>query len=68
VVIVGLGASGPQIVEGWYGQPWGKPYYRMRDYIQIMRKILRREGPVSYDGREISLPYTGAGATGLGKP
>jgi len=67
-MIVGLGASGPQIVEGWYGQPWGKPYYRMRDYIQIMRKILRREGPVSYDGREISLPYTGAGATGLGKP
>jgi alkanesulfonate monooxygenase SsuD/methylene tetrahydromethanopterin reductase-like flavin-dependent oxidoreductase (luciferase family) len=67
-MIVGLGVSGPQIVEGWYGQPWGKPYWRVRDYIEIMRKIFRREGPVSHDGREISLPYTGDGATGLGKP
>ena len=67
-MIVGLGVSGPQIVEGWYGQPWGKPYYRVRDYVEIMQKIFRREGPVSHDGREISLPYTGEGATGLGKP
>jgi F420-dependent oxidoreductase-like protein len=67
-MIVGLGVSGPQIVEGWYGQPWGKPYWRARDYIEIMRKIFRREGPVGHDGREISLPYTGQGATGLGKP
>lgn len=67
-MIVGLGVSGPQIVEGWYGQPWGKPYYRVRDYIQIMRKIFRREGPVSHEGREISLPFTGEGTTGLGKP
>jgi F420-dependent oxidoreductase-like protein len=67
-MIVGLGVSGPQIVEGWYGQPWGKPYWRVRDYVEIMRKIFRREGPVSHDGREISLPYTGEGATGLGKP
>jgi F420-dependent oxidoreductase-like protein len=67
-MIVGLGASGPQIVEGWYGQPWGKPYWRVRDYIEIMRKVFRRDGPVTHDGREISLPYTGAGATGLGKP
>jgi F420-dependent oxidoreductase-like protein len=67
-MIVGLGVSGPQIVEGWYGQPWGKPYWRVRDYIEIMRKIFRREGPASHDGREISLPYTGDGATGLGKP
>src|SRR5215203_6033030 len=66
--LAGIGVSGPQIVEGWYGQPWGKPYWRMRDYVAIMRKIFKREGPVSYDGREISLPYTGAGATGLGKP
>jgi F420-dependent oxidoreductase-like protein len=67
-MIVGLGVSGPQIVEGWYGQPWGKPYWRVRDYVEIMRKIFRRDGPVSHDGREISLPYTGDGATGLGKP
>jgi F420-dependent oxidoreductase-like protein len=66
--ICGIGVSGPQIVEGWYGQPWGRPYYRLRDYIQIMRKIFRREGPVTHRGREISLPYTGPGAIGLGKP
>jgi F420-dependent oxidoreductase-like protein len=66
--IAGLGVSGPQIVEGWYGQPWGKPYWRMRDYVAIMRKIFRREGPVSHDGREIALPYTGPGAMGIGKP
>ncbi|HZT48555.1 MAG TPA: LLM class F420-dependent oxidoreductase [Hyphomicrobiaceae bacterium] len=66
--IAGIGVSGPQIVEGWYGQPWGKPYYRIRDYVAIMRKIFRREGPVSHDGREISLPYTGPGAMGVGKP
>ena len=67
-VIAGFGVSGPQIVEGWYGQPWGNPYWRLRDYIQIIRKINLREGPVSHQGREISLPYTGEGATGLGKP
>ena len=66
--IAGIGVSGPQIVEGWYGQPWGKPYYRMRDYVAIMRKIFDREGPVTHDGREISLPYTGPGAMGIGKP
>jgi len=67
-MILGLGVSGPQIVEGWYGQPWGKPYWRVRDYVQIMQDIFRREGPVSHQGREISLPYTGEGSTGLGKP
>jgi len=67
-MILGLGVSGPQIVEGWYGQPWGKPYWRVRDYVEILRKILRREGPVWHVGREISLPYDGEGATGLGKP
>jgi F420-dependent oxidoreductase-like protein len=66
--IMGLGVSGPQIVEGWYGQPWGVPYYRLRDYMQIVRKISRREAPVSHEGREISLPYTGPGSSGLGKP
>jgi F420-dependent oxidoreductase-like protein len=67
-MIAGLGVSGPQIVEGWYGQPWGKPYWRVRDYVEIMQKIFRREGPVAHEGKEISLPYTGEGATGLGKP
>jgi len=67
-MVVGLGVSGPQIVEGWYGQPWGRPVARMRDYIAIMKQIWRREGPVSYSGDEISLPYEGEGATGLGKP
>ncbi len=67
-VIAGLGVSGPQIVEGWYGEPWGKPYWRLRDYIQIMRKVSLREDPVSHDGREYQLPYTGEGAIGIGKP
>ena len=66
--IAGIGVSGPQIVEGWYGQPWGRPYYRMKDYVAIMRKIFAREEPVTHDGREISLPYTGEGSAGLAKP
>lgn len=67
-MVVGLGVSGPQIVEGWYGQPWGKPATRIRDYVAILRKIWRREDPVSHAGAEIALPYAGPGATGLGKP
>jgi F420-dependent oxidoreductase-like protein len=67
-VIVGLGVSGPQIVEGWYGEPWGRPYYRLRDYVTIMRKIFQREAPVAHTGREISLPYGGPGSSGMGKP
>src|SRR5262245_17198075 len=66
--ICGLGVSGPQIVEGWYGQPWGKPNTRIRDYVAIMRKIFERKAPVSHPGKEIALPYTGAGAMGIGKP
>lgn len=66
--ICGIGVSGPQIVEGWYGQPWGKPYWRIRDYVTIMRQVFRREQPVSHAGREISLPYTGEGSMGIGKP
>lgn len=67
-VICGIGVSGPQIVEGWYGQPWGKPYYRIKDYVNIMKKIWAREEPVIHEGREISLPFTGEGALGIGKP
>ena len=66
--ICGLGVSGPQIVEGWYGQPWGKPNARIRDYVAIMRKVLERKEPVTHQGKEISLPYTGEGAMGIGKP
>ena len=67
-VVVGIGVSGPQIVEGWYGQPWGKPATRVRDYVTIMRKIWRREEPVTHDGKEIALPYVGEGSSGLAKP
>ena len=66
--IAGLGVSGPQIVEGWYGEPWGRPYYRLKDYVEIMRKIFKREAPVEHDGKEYRLPYDGADATGVGKP
>lgn len=68
--IAGLGVSGPQIVEGWYGEPWGRPYYRLKDYIEIMQKIFERRGPVSHQGREIELPYPkdAKGSSGLGKP
>ncbi|MCA9821618.1 MAG: LLM class F420-dependent oxidoreductase [Dehalococcoidia bacterium] len=67
-VICGIGVSGPQIVEGWYGQPWGRPYYRIKDYVEICRKIWAREEGLTHDGKEISLPYTGEGAMGIGKP
>src|SRR5262245_12517545 len=66
--IIGLGASGPQVVEGWHGVSYAKPVTRMREYIQTMRKIMQREGPVEFDGEIYQLPYRGAGATGLGKP
>jgi F420-dependent oxidoreductase-like protein len=67
-VIAGLGMSGPQIVEGWYGQPWGRPYYRLKDYVAIMRQVFRREQPVELAGKEFQLPYSGPGALGIGKP
>ena len=66
--IVGLGASGPQVVEGWHGVPYGKPVTRTKEYIRIMRKIMAREGPVEFDGEVYQLPCKGEGTTGLGKP
>ncbi len=66
--ILGLGPSGPQVVEGWHGGPYGKPLTRLREYITIIREILRREKPVEFQGEYYQLPYRGPGATGLGRP
>jgi F420-dependent oxidoreductase-like protein len=66
--ILGLGVSGPQVVEGWYGMPFAKPLARTREYIGILRDIWARKGPVTNDGEHYPLPYPGADATGLGKP
>ncbi len=67
-VILGLGVSGPQVVEGWYGQPFAKPLSRTREYVDIIRQVLRRETPVQNDGPHYPLPYQGEGSWGLGKP
>jgi F420-dependent oxidoreductase-like protein len=66
--ILGLGVSGPQVVEGWYGAPFGKPLARTREYVSIIRQVLAREAPVTSDGPHYPLPYTGPGADGLGRP
>jgi F420-dependent oxidoreductase-like protein len=66
--ILGLGPSGPQVVEGWHGVPYGKPLTRTREYIAIVRKILAREAPLEHKGEHYQIPYTGPDATGLGKP
>lgn len=63
--VLGLGASGPQVVEGWYGQPYPKPLARTREYVEIVRKILAREAPVAFEGEHYHLPYRGG--TGMGK-
>lgn len=67
-VILGLGVSGPQVVEGWYGRPFDKPLARTREYIDIIRQVLRRDRAVSSPGPHYPLPYTGPGAWGMGKP
>ena len=63
--ILGLGASGPQVVEGWYGQPYPKPLARTREYVEVVRTIVRRDAPVEYHGEFFDMPYDGG--TGLGK-
>src|SRR5580765_1450589 len=65
---LGLGVSGPQVVEGWYGQPFGKPLARTREYVDIVRQVLARTGPVTSPGPHYPLPYTGPGSIGMGKP
>jgi len=67
-VLLGLGTSGPQVAEGWHGQEWGKPLARTREYVEIVRAILRREAPLEHHGEHYDIPYTGPGSTGLGKP
>jgi F420-dependent oxidoreductase-like protein len=65
-VLLGLGLSGPQVVEGWHGQPYGKPLARTREYVEIVRRILAREEPLDFQGEEYQIPIPGG--TGLGKP
>ena len=66
--LLGLGVSGPQVVEGWHGQPFGKPLGRTREYVSIVRAILARERPLEHKGDHYQIPYRGPEATGLGKP
>ena len=67
-VVLGMGVSGPQVVEGWYGQPFAKPLARTREVVDIIRQVLAREAPVTNDGPHYPLPYRGEGSLGLGKP
>ncbi len=67
-LVLGLGVSGPQVVEGWYGGPFAEPLARTRQYVDIVRQVLRRDGVVTSEGRHHRLPYDGPGALGLGKP
>src|SRR3954453_3567678 len=65
-LILGVGVSGPQVVEGWYGQPFPRPMERTREFVALLRKMLRRDEPVTFDGKHYQLPYRGG--AGLGKP
>jgi F420-dependent oxidoreductase-like protein len=67
-MLLGLGLSGPQVVEGWHGVPYGKPLTRTREYVEIVRMAIAREQPLEFHGEEYEIPFTGEGATGLGKP
>ncbi|HAM49096.1 MAG TPA: LLM class F420-dependent oxidoreductase, partial [Alphaproteobacteria bacterium] len=66
--ILGIGPSGPQVIEGWHGVPYGRPLTRTREYISIIRKILDRKEPLTHEGFHYQIPATGEGTTGLGKP
>jgi F420-dependent oxidoreductase-like protein len=66
--VLGLGPSGPQVIEGWHGVPYGKPLTRTREYISIIRQVLRREDRLQHEGMHYQIPNTGPGTTGLGKP
>ena len=66
--LLGIGPSGPQVAEGWYGQAYGKPLTRTKEYISIIRKILARENSLTHEGEHYQIPFVGEGSTGLGKP
>ncbi|WP_119422122.1 LLM class F420-dependent oxidoreductase [Desertibaculum subflavum] len=66
--MIGVGPSGPQVAEGWYGMPYPKPVTRTREYVEVIRKILAREDALNYQGECFHIPNTGPGTTGLGKP
>jgi F420-dependent oxidoreductase-like protein len=66
--LCGIGPSGPQVVEGWHGVPYGKPLARTREYVAIIRQILERRAPLEFQGEHYRIPYDGPGASGLGKP
>jgi F420-dependent oxidoreductase-like protein len=66
--LLGIGPSGPQVIEGWHGVPYGKPLTRTREYISIVRQIFARERPLEHKGEHYQIPYAGPGASGLGKP
>ena len=66
--LLGLGVSGPQVVEGWHGVAFGKPLARTREYVEIVRSVWRRDKPVTFQGAYYQIPYAGSDATGLGKP
>jgi F420-dependent oxidoreductase-like protein len=66
--VLGIGASGPQVAEGWHGQAYGKPVARAKEYVEVIRKIFAREAPLEHSGEYYQIPYKGPDATGLGKP
>ena len=66
--LMGLGLSGPQVVEGWHGVSYERPLARTREYVEIVRRIFRREAPLTFEGTHYHIPFRGEGATGLGKP
>jgi F420-dependent oxidoreductase-like protein len=67
-MLLGLGLSGPQVVEGWHGVSYGKPLGKTREYVEILRTIFAREEPLVHKGKHYTIPYEGDDATGLGKP
>lgn len=66
-VVMGVGVSGPQVVEGWYGMPFARPLLRTREWVDIFHQVLAREAPVKYSGKHYQLPYEGEDSMGLGK-